>query len=123
MTPALTEDDGAGVRRMSYELTPSEHDDDNHHAHEVGEQWEGRVRARKSRSRLLALAAVCTMSIGSHLYVHPTTPTSYTAATWAVRRLSWVSSAMHLLGPLKSRLHREMNTTNSQFSLLIAASK
>lgn len=28
---------------------------------------------------------------------------------------------MYLLGPLKSRLHREMNTSNAQFSLLIAA--
>jgi hypothetical protein len=69
--PALPEDDGAGVRRMSYELTPSEHDDDHRHAHEIGEQWERRIEARKRRSRLLALAAVCTMSIGSHLYVHP----------------------------------------------------
>jgi MFS family permease len=28
---------------------------------------------------------------------------------------------MYLLGPLKSRLHRELNTSNAQFSLLIAA--
>lgn len=32
-------------------------------------------------------------------------------------------SAMYLLGPLKSRLHREMGTSNSQFSLLIASFK
>lgn len=30
---------------------------------------------------------------------------------------------MFLLGPLKTRLHREMGTSNSQFSLLIASFK
>jgi MFS family permease len=32
-----------------------------------------------------------------------------------------IKSAMYQLGPLKSRLHREMGTSNAQFSLLIAA--
>ncbi|EIW68617.1 hypothetical protein TREMEDRAFT_69096 [Tremella mesenterica DSM 1558] len=49
-----------------------------------------------TRSRWLALAAVCALSVGSHF-------------------------SAYLLGPLKSRLHREMGTSNSQFSLLVAS--
>jgi hypothetical protein len=30
---------------------------------------------------------------------------------------------MYLMGPLKSRLHRELGSSNSQFSLLISALK
>ncbi|KAL1408441.1 hypothetical protein Q8F55_005253 [Vanrija albida] len=49
-----------------------------------------------TRSRLFALLAVCTLSIGSHF-------------------------TMYLLGPLKTRLHKELGTSNSQFSLLVSA--
>ncbi|GMK53678.1 hypothetical protein CspeluHIS016_0102640 [Cutaneotrichosporon spelunceum] len=48
------------------------------------------------RSRALALIAVCTLSIGSHFL-------------------------MYVSGPIKSRLHRELGSTNSQFSLMISA--
>ncbi|KLT39988.1 MFS general substrate transporter [Cutaneotrichosporon oleaginosum] len=48
------------------------------------------------RSRALALIAVCTLSIGSHFL-------------------------MYVSGPIKSKLHRELGSTNSQFSLMISA--
>ncbi|ORX33514.1 major facilitator superfamily domain-containing protein [Kockovaella imperatae] len=48
------------------------------------------------RSTLGALICVCLLSVGSHF-------------------------GAYLLGPLKSRLHRDLGTSNSQFSLLIAS--
>jgi hypothetical protein len=72
----------------------------------TGHDAQGEVNRR---SRLLALAAVCSLSVGSHLYVSSPCISD--------------TSAIYLLGPLKSRLHREMGTSNSQFSLLIASFK
>ncbi|KAL5534224.1 hypothetical protein ACEPAG_686 [Sanghuangporus baumii] len=52
--------------------------------------------ARVHLIRALALACACSLSIGSHY-------------------------ASYILGPLKTRLSREMGTSNTEFSLLIAA--
>lgn len=52
--------------------------------------------ARASIVRVLALLCACSLSVGSHY-------------------------ASYTLGPLKSRLAREINTSNTEFSLLISA--
>ncbi|KAH7103247.1 MFS general substrate transporter [Auriculariales sp. MPI-PUGE-AT-0066] len=64
----------------------------------LDESQGGRTVQRTSTSlvRTLALLCACSLSIGSHF-------------------------GMHMLGPLKSRLSREIGTSNAQFSLLIAA--
>ncbi|EJD03945.1 MFS general substrate transporter [Fomitiporia mediterranea MF3/22] len=55
-----------------------------------------RTGARTHLVRAIALACACSLSIGSHY-------------------------ASYILGPLKTRLSREMGTSNTEFSLLIAA--
>lgn len=54
------------------------------------------TRASESIVRMLALLCACSLSVGSHY-------------------------ASYTLGPLKSRLAREINTSNTEFSLLISA--
>lgn len=63
---------------------------------ELVERGDAISPTRASVVRMLALLCACSLSVGSHY-------------------------ASYTLGPLKSRLAREMNTSNTEFSLLISA--